>query len=785
MKKQSLFFVCIVLSLAFVCCDAVAQNLIASYPLNGNVNDVSGNGLNGTIIGTPGFVADRFGNPNSAIEFPGHVDHRVEIDDNPLLHTPSITISAWVYITNMSSLQSFVDKPLGSSTSDSWHFGLVMSNGYYHFSCWLLNDPNNANPMSQITAQLLKTGEWHYVVSTFDNTTKQHKLYVDAVLKAVNTFNSTIGYDNNKMYLGAAIENGGLFFPMWGRLDDVKIYDAALTAQQIASDYNASVTYDNTGSGNAWSFTDQSTYIQLPSLLDGTNMFTLDFWVKTTSTAGGNVFWNMPTLVGNANPISPDGDFGITSNEGKIAIWSGISNTGDQNLQTTKYINDNKWHHVAAVSDGNTLVLYVDGILLPGSISTAGGVLQTSARPWRIGQNNSCCGINNSFDGMIDEFRVWNTPLSQEQIRERMCKKTISSDVLYNNLVAYYHFNEKMGGGIVDSKGSNAAELVNGTRVISGAPVGDGSAYDYVNATKTATISHASGESFTVTSTAGNPDGIQVYRVDEQPNSLNGTVNIGTMDKYFGVFQSGGTSPQYSAVYNYTGNAGVNASNESSLVLNKRTDNAVMNWVNGAAVLDMNANTLTLTGQSTEYILGSSGVLPLRLLSFTAIKQNAGVLLQWQTSNEINTSHFEIERSNDGVTFEKIGITNALQNSGTPDYHFTDNAPVKGINYYRLRLVDRDGRYTYSPVVKVIFNNDGAGLVVYPNPAGNTITMKYAANQKTVTLSIFDFAGRKVMSGEFNHQNSMQVNISALSKGLYTIKLTDGIKQMQAKLVKL
>jgi hypothetical protein len=368
-----------------------------------------------------------------------------------------------------------------------------------------------------------------------------------------------------------------------------------------------------------------------------------------------------------------------------------------------------------------------------------------------------------------------------------MCRKIDNSDVLNGNLLACYHFNESFGSTAIDAKNANNAILNLGTRVTGGAPVGNASAHDYVNAIKTTTISHAGGESLTVTEESGNPDGIQLYRVDEQPNTLIGTASLGGMNKYIGVFQVGGTSPGYTAVYNYAGNADVTAANESSLMLYKRSDNSATTWTNAAATLNINTKTFTLTGQSTEYILGISGTLPLRLLSFTAARQGDNALLEWQTTNEVNTSHFELERSKatDAAVFEKIGATTAANNGGTHSYSFTDNTPAKGTNYYRLKQVDRDGRYSYSHIASLLFESNDTKLNIYPNPAKNTITIAYAGNQKTVRLSIFDGGGRQVMFKEFYNGGILQVDVSPLSKGVYTIQLNDGITQSSEKLMKL
>jgi hypothetical protein len=782
MKKIFLspFFIIAASLFICICQKAAAQNLIASYPLNGNANDVSGNALNGVINGTLTPVADRNGNANSAMSFPGN--GYITIADNPLLRPGSISISCWVKVGSGNLLNSFVDKAIGTCINDSWQFGEINNN----FNGYVSNSFSCGDFVSLSAPQSFDN--WKFVVYTIDAINHSMSLYADGLQVATGSYAGPIPYDNTPVLIGAAYENGNIAFLLsGGSLDEVKIYDGVLSSAQIATQYFNEVAANKPGSGNAITVDGADDYVQLPSVLDGATQFTIDFWVKTYSTwATGGAYWQKPTLLGNANPALSDGDFGITDNEGKIGVWHGLC-CGDQELQTTKVIGDDKWHHVAVVDDGSNMVLYVDGVQLPGSIPTGGGALQNSVRPWRLGMNNSCCNGPVPSQGTFDEMRFWNIPLTQTQIRDRMCKKITNTDPLYNNLAAYYNFDESYGSSIDDKSGHlKYAAIQNGTtRLIGGAPVGNASSHDYVNTVKTASIVHADGENFTVTSSSGNPDGIQVYRVDEQPNTLNGTGSLGAMNKYFGVFQAGGTSPQYTAVYNYTGNPDVTAANENLLALFKRNDNSVINWTDGAATPDATANTLTLTGQSTEYILGRTGIVPLHLLSFSAVKQGEHALLQWQTSDEINTSHFETERSNDALGFKKIGIINAADNSGTHNYNFTDNAPAKGINYYRLKQVDRDGGYTYSPIAKVVFEKDGAALIAFPNPAVNTITIKYTGDQKKIKLSIFDLAGRQVMFKELNNENIWQANVSGLAKGTYTIRLNDGERQSFVKLVKL
>ncbi|MBL7773213.1 MAG: hypothetical protein JNM95_10140 [Chitinophagaceae bacterium] len=619
-------------------------NLIASYSFSGNVNDSSGNNLHGTIIGSPSFTTDRNGNPNGAIAFNSNVANRVEVDDNILLHTPSITIASWVKFNSLAgSHQGVVDKPLGTNVSDSWHFGTQGSN----FSVWHMNSGPNFNPYSQVTSPII-AGHWYYAVSTFDNTTKEHKLYIDGVLKMTNSFNSTIGYDNSKMYFGVALESNALNFPMDGVIDEVKIYGDALSQQQIQNEFINQVTINSKGSGNALSLDGSDDYVELPAILDGATQFSIDFWVKTTENRSGGTYWQHPTMIGNANPSSPDGDFGIVLNNGQLAVWHGLC-CSDQSLQTTKVINDNQWHHIAVVNNGSTMVLYADGILLPGSIPTNNGAIQNSARPWRIGMNNSCCVGNWPFAGTIDEIRFWNNALSETQIRERMCRKLTNGDALFSNLVAYFNFDESDGSTALDgSSHENLSALFNGaTRVTSGAPIGNSSSFNYAGAASSVNHTNPSlGDDVTATLTAGAADGIHVYHVNESPNSTAGVSGLENANTYFGTFVAGGTSPTYSISYNYDGISGI--TNENGLVLATRANNSVTTWNGIVSNLNTTANTLSVSSvnnSQAEYrvaaldpgLVSSSqancfAYTPNPLTATPAFNNDPATTYQWQDS---------------------------------------------------------------------------------------------------------------------------------------------------------
>ena len=151
------------------------------------------------------------------------------------------------------------------------------------------------------------------------------------------------------------------------------------------------------------------------------------------------------------------------------------------------------------------------------------------------------------------------------------------------------------------------------------------------------------------------------------------------------------------------------------------------------------------------------------------------VKLAFSTATERDNAYFAIERATDGNTFLEIGQTPSLGNSRAPQtYQFTDLAPAKGINYYRLRQVDTDGRYSYSPVVTAIM--DGSSIRLSPTAA--TDVLRLTANEpseETRTWQIFDTGGRLLQSGIWEAESvQYELTISNLPQGHYALRLTDG-----------
>jgi len=227
---------------------------------------------------------------------------------------------------------------------------------------------------------------------------------------------------------------------------------------------------------------------------------------------------------------------------------------------------------------------------------------------------------------------------------------------------------------------------------------------------------------------------------------------------------------------------------ESQLLLFKSDDGST-DWTEEGGIVDENANTITLNGiRSFSFWAMAEGnaTLPVELVFFDAeaIDNNA-VLCTWQTATEVNNSHFEIERSEDGSEFEYVGRENGSGSSNVPtDYHFTDDSPYTGESYYRLRQVDFDGSSDYSEIRRVYIDKS-TGIILFPNPAEEIVHVSVPKDVEVDSYSIYNSIGQTVQSGDVSTASQLDLNVSALPHGMYVLDLQlDGKSIKQLKLIK-
>ncbi|MBK7432556.1 MAG: T9SS type A sorting domain-containing protein [Chitinophagaceae bacterium] len=167
--------------------------------------------------------------------------------------------------------------------------------------------------------------------------------------------------------------------------------------------------------------------------------------------------------------------------------------------------------------------------------------------------------------------------------------------------------------------------------------------------------------------------------------------------------------------------------------------------------------------------LGGNTPLPVSLVSFEAVKQNKQALLQWVTDNELNTASFVVERSGDGSRYNPIGTVAALNGSGNNNYRLTDALPLPALNFYRLKIIDRDGTFGYSPVRKVDFSTADDDITIYPNPVSEGI-LNISSTGNCNSALIYDTEGKLVRQFSLQGRNN-RLSLEGLAPGIYQLKL--------------
>ena len=521
------------------------------------------------------------------------------------------------------------------------------------------------------------------------------------------------------------------------------------------------------GSGNAISFDGVDDHISLGNTFTMQN-FTIDMWIKPGATQ--NQFAN---IIDN-------------NHSGSFTNWvcqqddNNVNRYGFGTMNTGAFftLTANVWQHLTLVKSATTIETYVNGILSQSTAYNAGPI-NFNGNFLRLG---SFGGGGRNWKGQMDEVRIWDTALNQAQIRDRMCKKISNSDALISNLKAYYNFDESTGITVFDGSvnATNGTLINTPTRPISGAPIGNQSAHNYIVAGLPAVnLSYNAQDDLAVNVNSGTytgEAGTHIYVVNEKPNTQAGINFTGANNRYFGVFNANITSPQYTAVYNYTGNPSVGIS-ENDLLIFKRNDNAATTWENANGILNLTANTFTLAGQNTEYNLGfSANPLPLNLLSFSGKNTEDGNVLTWQTANETNFSHFEIQRSSPltpggGITNQKFENISEKKSDESKIYEYIDRTPPLGAGgLYRLKMIDLDGKYSYSKII-FVKNETEFSFTIYPNPVIENLNIlaniKEAGNYQIKIMDEIGYVKSSQNSFLNTGQNQISISTNSWQKGLY------------------
>lgn len=777
---------------------AKCQTLVTSYPFNGNANDAVG-AANGTVSGAT-LTSDRFGVANSAYNFNGTTDFIEALAD--ALPTGDNTVSLW-FNADVGSVAS--NRPglfgyggnTGPNCPGSSQILIINLSGQGKFT----TQAHCLNNYSDYTYPTAPEGNWYNWVVTRSGSTI--KMFLNgALISTSNTATNVVKVTGKKLSIGAVVgpdgssnysgdPNVGHFK---GKIDDIKIYDGAITEAQIINGYLNDV--NKAGSGNALSFNGSNNHVEIADNENwnfGSNSFAIETWIKPTNTTSINTI--LTQSVGGAAGNVSSFYLGLNYNgSGSLSFYTTDGTGWTHSIGTPSgSILADKWQHIVVTRQGGVAAIYINGVSQTISNNLSGitpniGIAPTifnGTRAVEIATQNSSI----YFQGLMDELRVFNgMGLIQTEIRDWMCKKVTASHPQFSKLVAYFKLDEGLGV-ITGGFGGNFGALINSpTWQTSGAALGDASAYDYTNATKTANITALTGENFAATSTSGTPAGIHVYRVDTQPNTLSGLAGSIADAKYFGVFQVGGTNPLYQAVHTYQLPVSFPNTSEGNLRLYKRDNNAGTLWNELSATPNTTLKTITVPGQSTEYILGNTAApLPLTLLSFSGKNSKEGNLLEWKTTDEQNSQFFEIQRSRNGIEFGSIGQVDSKNRKGNNFYNFTDQThlPEIEVSFYRLKIVDLDGQYRFSKIISIMKTNDYSrekSISIYPNPFVEIITVD--SLQKNEIIRIFNTSGQLIKEQKAT-DSLLNISLSDIAKGAYFIQFENRKKESNKVILKL
>lgn len=175
---------------------------------------------------------------------------------------------------------------------------------------------------------------------------------------------------------------------------------------------------------------------------------------------------------------------------------------------------------------------------------------------------------------------------------------------------------------------------------------------------------------------------------------------------------------------------------------------------------------------SSAQVIPPATPLPVTLFNFNVSNQQRAVALTWSTAKEQDNKGFEVERSTDGSNWENIIFVNSLSKNGNSssklDYITTDLHPAANRNIYRLKQIDYNGNYAYSPVRSVLFDTKDNTINVHPNPAKDKVTISgLKANEM---IKLYDMTGRLVYQSQAN-ATAINIPLTNITAGLYYLNI--------------
>ncbi|MBL0134872.1 MAG: T9SS type A sorting domain-containing protein [Chitinophagaceae bacterium] len=208
----------------------------------------------------------------------------------------------------------------------------------------------------------------------------------------------------------------------------------------------------------------------------------------------------------------------------------------------------------------------------------------------------------------------------------------------------------------------------------------------------------------------------------------------------------------------------------------------------GTVIIAIATKSVPTVGSTSEFGPAITSTLPVRLLQFNGRVDAGQVFLNWATADELNNSHFEIERSANGTNFSKAGSVASKGGNGN-SYNFIDTKPLGAVTFYRLKQVDLDGRATYSRVLLIRSDLDKIGAKITPNPFSGSINISFQlVQEESLMIRLYNQNGQLVKQQVSKAAAGMNtINLSDLNNlpaGNYTVELKGDRTNFRQQVIK-
>jgi hypothetical protein len=582
------------------------------------------------------------------------------IPHNAALSLSDFTIEAWIKVSPQAGFRRIIRKTAENELRQNYTLGIHEGKAFVAF------DRIESNGFAYVEGSIsVDDDEWHFLSGTFNLASGELKIYVDGILDSTTITTFIPMTSTETLKIGAAAVTNTTQ-RLAGKIDEVRIWNTTRSISQIQNTMNAPLTGSETGLVGYWDMNrdgqgvgltvDNETF-SFGSALNGTTFGTDTTPIFTPSGAqfkpgsGNALVLNGSQYVFNTNQLS-------TTNNFTIEAWVNPSTTTTIHSQSTSgvAVGDNRfaihpthgvflgsgslfagagfsvgtngicvfehaefyapvllswsgtisgWTHVAVVYTNKQPSLFVNGVLVATGLTSLRDQVFASTR--QIGG-----GSLGFFQGEMDEVRVWDSSFTETQIRERMCRKIAPSDPLQPGLILNYNFDESFGSICFNlgSHSENGVTVVEAARVVSGASIGNASAFNYSGNSASASLTNPErGDVLTAILNSGNASGLQIYCVSEAPNLTDGQDALPDNNGYFGAFIIGDANAGFSAFYNYDSiELGINI--PDFLGIYHRPSNAASGWTIVPATNNVAGNTLNFQGIAGEYMIGLGDTLP-------------------------------------------------------------------------------------------------------------------------------------------------------------------------------